>query len=115
VEDDRVDITILTDEELEAQRLKIEKKPRPLTLDRLDLEGIQKEQERRRKNAPDPRKMRGCGKLNPDYQYRQGSGEAEKMNTPAFDPCGHLFQSPPFGPLSILLCRDCAIKNRVAW
>jgi hypothetical protein len=85
-----VDTALPTDDELEAQRAKI-------------------------KNAPDPRKMRGCGKPNADYLYRQGAPEAEMLSTPAFDPCGHPFMSPPFGPPSILLCRECAVKNGVRW
>ena len=115
MEDRHVDITLLTDEELEARRANIEKKPRPLTLDLLDLEDIDKEQERRRKEAPDPRKMRGCGRKNPNYIYWQGLGEAEKFTTTDLERCGDPFPSADFEPFSILLCVACAIRNGVKW
>ena len=107
-------ITEMTDEELEAQRAKIEKKPRPLALEQLDLEDIEKEQERRRKEAPDPRKMRGCGKQNPDYIYWQGGGP-EKFTTTDLEHCGDPFPSPDFQPFSILLCEACAKVNGLIW
>jgi hypothetical protein len=115
LEDKYVDITLLTDEELEARRAKIEKKPRPLTLDRLDLEDLDKEQERRRKEAPDPRKMRGCGKQNPDYIYWQGLSAPEKFTTTDLEHCGDPFPSPEFQPPSILLCESCAKVNGLIW
>jgi len=110
-----VNITLLTDEELEAQRANIEKKPRPLTLDRLDLEDIQKEQERRRKNALDPRKMRGCRKTKPRLLYQQEPEHFQALTTSDAEHCGDLFPSPQFQPLSILLCEECAVRHGLIW
>ncbi|PYT63020.1 MAG: hypothetical protein DMG35_05525 [Acidobacteria bacterium] len=108
-----VHITQLTDDELEAQREELEKKPRPLTLDRLDLEDIKKEQERRR--DLDPRKMGGCGKPKPGFLYQKEPKLFLALTTRDTEHCGDAFPSPQSEPPAILLCEECAVRYGLKW
>jgi hypothetical protein len=108
-----VHITQLTDEKLEDRRAEIEKKSRPLTQDRLDLEDIKKEQERRR--DLDPRNMRGCRKPKPGFLYQKEPKHFQALTTPDTAHCGDLFPSPQSQPLAILLCEDCAVRYGLIW
>jgi hypothetical protein len=113
VKEKYVHITQLTDDELEAQRAETEKKPRPLTLDRLDLEDIKKEQERRW--DLDPGKMRGCGKPKPGLLYQKEPKLFLALTTPDAAHCGDLFPSPQCEPMAILLCEECTVGCGLKW
>ena len=83
-----VHITQPTDDELDAQRVEV------------DL---------------DPRKMRGCGKRSPGILYQREPAHFQELTTSDTERCGDLFPSPESQPLSILLCRACAIKYGLTW
>ena len=108
----RADITQTPIEDLQAELAKKESDPRPLTLDLSRRQEIEKELERRRKNALDPR---GCGKPRPAYLYWQGSGKVQDIDTSDSDLCGDRRAAAPFGSPSILLCEDCVKEPGLIW
>src|SRR5436309_4986348 len=98
------DITQTPPEDLQAELEKIKSNPRPLTVDLSRRQDIEKELERRRKNAVN---LRGCGKPRPGYLYWQRSGKVQDIDTSDADHCGDRRTAAPFGSPSILLCEDC--------
>jgi hypothetical protein len=57
--------------------------------------------------------IRGCGKPEPELLYEQSNRLVEDLTTTSDEHCGDTFLSPPFGPPSILLCKDCALRRGV--
>ena len=83
-----MDITQLTDDELEAQREEIDR---------------------------DPRKMRGCGKRKPGFLYQKEPKLFLGLTTPDTDRCGDPFPSPHSEPPAILLCEECTVRYGLKW
>jgi hypothetical protein len=109
---DYPDITQTPIQDLLDEVAKIKSSPRPLTLDLSRRQDIEKELERRRKNAVDPR---GCGKPRPAHLYWQGSGKVQDIDTSDADHCGDRRAAAPFGSPSILLCEDCVKEPGLFW
>jgi hypothetical protein len=57
--------------------------------------------------------IRGCGKPEPALLYEEANRLVEEITTTSDAHCGDPFLSPAFGPPSILLCKDCAVRQGV--
>jgi len=59
--------------------------------------------------------IQGCRKPAPEFLYVEPNDLVEGITATSDEYCGDRFESPPLGPHSIFLCKDCAVRQGVIY